>query len=77
VISGEKAYPQDEPCHPCDESIPLWAESSHFQPHLDSKVAHGMRRPDKTELEFFVMMVLVGVPFAYVVIRTVLAFVGM
>jgi hypothetical protein len=35
-----------------------------------------MRRPDKTEMEFFLLMVLIGVPFAWVVIRTVLAFVG-
>jgi hypothetical protein len=35
-----------------------------------------MRRPDKTELEFFLLMVLVGVPFVWVVIQTVLAMVG-
>ena len=35
-----------------------------------------MRRPDKTELEFFLLMVLLVVPFAWVVIRTVLALIG-
>jgi len=35
-----------------------------------------MRRPDKTEMEFFLLMVLIGVPFAYVVIRTALAILG-
>lgn len=35
-----------------------------------------MRRPDKTEPEFFLLMVLIGVPFAWVVIRTVLALIG-
>jgi hypothetical protein len=35
-----------------------------------------MRRPDKTELEFFLLMVLLAVPFVWVVIRTVLALVG-
>ncbi len=36
-----------------------------------------MRRPDKTELEFAILLFLVLVPFAYVVIRTVLAFAGL
>jgi hypothetical protein len=36
-----------------------------------------MRRPDKTEMEFFLLMVLVLVPFAWVVIRTVLAILGL
>jgi hypothetical protein len=36
-----------------------------------------MRRPDKTELEFFLLMVLIGVPFGWVVIRTVLALIGL
>lgn len=36
-----------------------------------------MPRPDKTELEFFLLMVLIGVPFTYAVIRTVLALVGL
>jgi hypothetical protein len=35
-----------------------------------------MRRPDKTEIEFFVLMVLLLVPFGYMVIRTLLALVG-
>ena len=35
-----------------------------------------MPRPDKTELEFFVLMVLLVVPFAYFAIRTVLALLG-
>ena len=35
-----------------------------------------MRRPDKTELEFFLMMVLLMVPCAYFAIRTVLALIG-
>jgi hypothetical protein len=35
-----------------------------------------MRRPDKTELEFFLLMVLLVVPFAFLVLRTVLALVG-
>jgi hypothetical protein len=32
-----------------------------------------MHRPDKPELEFFLLMVLLLVPFAWVVIGTVLA----
>jgi hypothetical protein len=36
-----------------------------------------MRRPDKTELEFFLLMVLIGVPLAWVVIRTVLTLLGL
>jgi hypothetical protein len=36
-----------------------------------------MRRLDKTELEFFMLMALIGVPFAWVVVQTVLALVGM
>jgi hypothetical protein len=35
-----------------------------------------MRRPDKTELEFFLLMVLLLVPFGYMAIRTLLALVG-
>lgn len=35
-----------------------------------------MRHPDKTEIEFFLLMVLLVVPFGYVVIRTLLALVG-
>jgi hypothetical protein len=35
-----------------------------------------MRRPDKTEMEFFVLAVLLLVPFAYFAIRTVLALLG-
>ena len=35
-----------------------------------------MRRPDKTEMEFFLLMVLLAVPFAWVVIRTMLALLG-
>jgi hypothetical protein len=35
-----------------------------------------MRRPDKTEIEFFVLMVVLLVPFGYTVIRTLLALVG-
>ena len=35
-----------------------------------------MRRPDKTELEFFLLMVLIGIPFGYAVSRTALALLG-
>jgi len=35
-----------------------------------------MRRPDKAELEFVMLAVLLGVPFAYYVIRTLLALLG-
>jgi hypothetical protein len=35
-----------------------------------------MRRPDETELEFFLLMVLLVVPFAYFAIRTLLALAG-
>jgi hypothetical protein len=35
-----------------------------------------MRRPDKTELEFVILMACLVVPFAYLAIRTVLALVG-
>jgi len=35
-----------------------------------------MRRPDKTEMEFFLLMVLLLVPFAYFAIRTLLALLG-
>jgi hypothetical protein len=35
-----------------------------------------MRRPDKTETEFFLLMVLNGGPFAYFAIKTVLALIG-
>ena len=36
-----------------------------------------MPRPDKTEMEFFLLMMLLVVPFGYFVIRTVLALVGL
>jgi hypothetical protein len=35
-----------------------------------------MRRPDKTEMEFFLLMVLLLVPFAYYAIRALLAIFG-
>jgi hypothetical protein len=35
-----------------------------------------MRRPDKTEIEFVLLMVLLIVPFGYMMIRTLLALVG-
>jgi hypothetical protein len=35
-----------------------------------------MPRPDMTELEFFLLMVLIGVPLAWIVIRTVLMLAG-
>lgn len=35
-----------------------------------------MRRPDKTELELVLLLALVGVPFAYAVIRTVFGLLG-
>lgn len=37
---------------------------------------YGMRRPDKTEFEFFLLMALLLVPFAYFAIRTMLALLG-
>jgi hypothetical protein len=36
-----------------------------------------MRRPDKTEMEFFLLMVLLLVPLAWVVIRMVLTLLGL
>jgi hypothetical protein len=35
-----------------------------------------MRRPDKTELEFFLLMVLLVVPFVWFMARTVFALLG-
>jgi hypothetical protein len=36
-----------------------------------------VRRPDKTEMELFVLMALLMLPFAYFAIRTLLALVGL
>jgi hypothetical protein len=35
-----------------------------------------MRRPDKTEVEFILLMMLLLVPFAYYAIKTMLALLG-
>ncbi len=40
-------------------------------------IASSMRGPDKTELEFVILAFVVGVPFAYYAIRTVLALAGL
>jgi hypothetical protein len=35
-----------------------------------------MRRPDKTEMEFFLLMVLLVVPFVWTMARTIFALLG-
>jgi hypothetical protein len=36
-----------------------------------------MRHPGKTELEFFMLVVLIGVPFVYYAIRGILTLIGL
>ena len=47
-------------------------------PFLHGGAGHhwSMRRPEKTEMEFFLLMVPIGVPFAYYTAKALLAFVG-
>jgi hypothetical protein len=56
---------QTAPAH--KKSFPTRIVFAHVMP---------MRRPDKTEVEFILLMMLLLVPFAYYAIRTMLALLG-
>jgi hypothetical protein len=53
------------------------AETSFLHHPAERTVPVTMRRPDKTELEFVMLMAVLVVPFAYFAIRTVLALAGL